>query len=466
MITLKQEAGTFNIYIVPNADGCNIGLTPYGAANNYQCIDDPVDIPDDDISYVSSSATDVLYDLYKLPDDSITDGTINYVQVYTRAKSHVYPQSEDGTYKILVTDDACANIYKSDNIGLITGYSLYSNIWLENPRTSAEWTLADLNNLQIGIECSSPTVTAVIKSSTFRPNESGDLTQLAYDNVGGWWDGQAADSSVNYTMVDESIADDLGTYVYTNFTDRMDLYSMPSHTTEVGTIQNITLFFKIATQDSAGDFYPIIKSWGTIYSGTAVTYLGENWKLYSYTWSSNPSTGGNWEWDDIDQLQIGIRINSIGTNKHACTQLYLVVNYLDDTNPEIRTTQCYAKVNYTTDSECTLQNPEEIEMNQSQIINIINFWDGEREVYGIARGNKTMLMMGKEWDDAVLGIDADTRIGCVKQMAKTTGEIYVDIGGAGSKEFDGTFRLLSFGWKKISDLPKTYDWMLEFEAVD
>jgi len=94
--TINQIKVGKNLYLYPNDHGCNIDLTPEGDAKNCECVDDLRLNPDEDSTYVYSSATDLNYDLYELPDHTTETGTINYEHIYAKAKSHSCPLSPDG----------------------------------------------------------------------------------------------------------------------------------------------------------------------------------------------------------------------------------------------------------------------------------------------------------------------------------------------------------------------------------
>jgi len=448
--TINQIQVGKNLYLYPNDDGCNIDLTPEGDAKNCECVDDLRLNPDEDSTYVYSSATDLNYDLYELPDHTTETGTINYVQIYARAKSHSYPQSPDGVYKIILTDNACSNIYKSNDINLLADtYATYNKVWTTNPRTTAAWTWSDIDNLEIGVECSSPTITGISKTLTIRPNAAGTHTQL--DKSG---------CTSNYECVDETVADDATTQVYRTSGGgvKYDVYNLEDHTTETGTITKIVVFAKMKYDlPGAGtDFAKIrIRTGGLNYTSSAFT-VAHDWTLYSKTWTTNPNTAVAWTWADIDALQAGIQFDDFA---HAirCTQVYVVVYYTEaGINPQIRTTQCYAKINYDEEITCTLNKPKQISVDHQQNIKMLNFWSGNRAVYGLTRSKRTMVLTGTQY-----GNDACTKIECVKNMGEAGNEITT--ADLGSSEFDSVFRIISFGWKKISDQPLRMDWILELE---
>jgi hypothetical protein len=456
IIQIREGA---ELYLTPSNDGCNTALTPVGQPSNYLCIDDTRLNPDDDTSYVYSSATDLNYDLYLLPNHTTETGTINYVQVYARAKSHIDAQSQNGIFKIILTDNACGNIYKSNDINLITSYLTYDNIWTTNPRTATTWTWSDIDNLQVGIECSSPTIMGASKLLVIRPNAAGDNTAL------GNTDGSTFGAATNYTLVDETTSDGDATRVSwiedAASNPGYDLYNLENHSSETGTITKVSVFVvaKKANAYCTNPFtQPLIKTGGTEYNGTQ-NMLSTDYVIYSDDWTTNPNTGIAWTWADIDALQAGVRLDSIGAVGcwSYCTQVYVVVYYNENINPEIRTTQVYAKVNYDEEITCSLNKPEKVSFDHRQNIKMLNFWSGNRAVYGLSRAGRSLVLSGTQY-----GNDSCTNIECVRAMGEAGDEITLS-GVGGSSEYDRTFRIISFGWKKISDAPLKMDWILELE---
>jgi len=446
--TIRQTRDKENLYLYPNVNGCNIDFTPFGEVNNFECVDDIRVIPDDDVTYVYSNATDLEYDLYELPNHTIETGTINYVQVYARAKSHSYAQHPDGIYKIILTDNACSNIYKSNDIDLITGYRTYNNVWTENPRTAAAWTWNDIDNLEIGNECSSPTIPGASLVLVIRPTGDSHTELHPYP------------SGANFSKIDEAIFDSSDLVYADGSSWHRDAYDATNHTTESGTITKIIQFYysknwALGISHAQG----IINTHDTLYYGIDNTLINE-WVLYSDEWESNPSTSMAWTWAEVDALKLGLRMRTSGVGgsyEADCAMLYTLVYYTENINPQIRTTQCYAKVNYTPEpSECTLQKPEQLSVNHAQNIKMLNFWSENRAVYGISRANKTLVMTGTQYDT-----NADVIMECVRMMGENGSPI--SLSGVGSKVFDTEYRIASFGCIKISEKPLAYQWILECE---
>ncbi len=444
--TIFQTGLITNSYFIPNSDGCNIDLIPVGVIINWDCINDPRDIPDDDNTYVYSSVTDLQYDLYRIPNHTTENGIINFVRIFARAKSADITQHQDGIYKIILTDNACGNIYKSDDIDLITSYSTYNNVWTTNPRTTNAWTWTDIDNLQFGIESSSPSVSTTA-NSIFRPNGSGTYNE-GYINNG---------AATAWECVDDTIPDEDSTYVAQSIgaAFRDITLNLTEHTTETGNINYVSVFTRSRKSVVSGNIKSLIRLAGTDKYGAQHSILG-NYETYSDTYTLTPA-GGAWTWAGIDALEAGASIYVTSPLGARLTQVYILVNYDILVNPEIRTTQVYAQVNYTIPSTtCEVSKPKVISVDHDQNIKMLNFWSGNRVVYGLERNNRTMVMTGTFYSE-----DACETVECIRTMAESGQDI--TMAGLGSNNYDRTFKILSFGWKKISDKPLAYEWILESE---
>ena len=452
---LTQQIEHEQLYILPESNGCHNDFSQFPATgNNYDKIDDPNDVPDADATYVYSDSSDTKYDLYKIFDETIV-GTINYVKLFARSKSNDVAQHEDGLFKIILTDDACANIYKSDDINLTTGYSTYSNLWTENPRTSTAWTQVDIKSLQIGVECDSPWATTTKHSLILLPVENGYDNEFTLNSSGG--EGGEADSSW------ESVNDIYNTqYVSTNDVGEKENWGFGNHTTETGTIVSVTVFMSVQVfRDATGKF-----SWYDTNIGDSPVY-GSGFELspsgwfdiYSETRTTNIS-GGAWTWDNIDDLRTGF-IYFAAADPHTVRIRYCylsIIHEVTDSSPEIRTTQMYSLIDYDHDRECVLAKPNEVSTDHSRNVKMLNFWNGEREVYDLERSGKGMILKGIEWEYSC------TKMQCVRDMGLRGSDIIIS--NLIPDCFNGTYKIVSFGWKQVSKTPEVFEWILQLEDCE
>jgi len=453
--TIRQvgESITKDAFYIPNAVGCTTELTPVGEANNWECVDDPIGFADDDTTYVHSKATNEKHDLYNLPNHTTESGTINYIQVYGRTKSQHYTQHIDGIFKIILTENNCINIYKSNDIDLLTSYITYDNTWNTNPRTTDAWVWSDIDNLQIGTECSSPTIIGTDQSEYHLPLGNGFYDQLI----------KVPSGYPAYTVVDDPLGNPDGwdTYIKSKVGGGYNTFTFTSSLGASDFIDSVSVYAVVGTNTggsgTAGCLL-LIRYLAANYSGSDYLYGGDSsWETISDTFTAtdlgNPTMNGT----DLADMEFGIWMFHLSSRWLACTQIYLKVNYHTSANPEIRTTQCYVKVNYDVDPvSCELDKPQTISIDHDQNIKMLNFWSGRRAVYGLSRNNRTMVMNGMLYSETA----CDT-IECIRGIGEDG--LTVSLSGLGSNNYDKECKILSFGWKKISNKPLAYTYLLELE---
>ena len=231
-------------------------------------------------------------------------------------------------------------------------------------------------------------------------------------------------------------------------------------------ILSVTVIAKMGKDLSAPDQADIrgcfnIKTHATEYNTSTNYYTLESiQRYYAYTWTTNPNTGIAWTLAEVQALQAGIGLYGTGTKYATCSRCYIVIGASTSVSPEIHTCQSYLKVNYTPPkSTCTLNKPKEISTNHTRNIKMMNFWDGEREVYDLNRSGKSMVLTGSE---AYTG--SCDRILCIREMARN-GTV-VEVAGLSLGYFNGEYRINQFGWRKIGEKPEKYDWVIDLESAN
>ena len=161
---------------------------------------------------------------------------------------------------------------------------------------------------------------------TIRPSAAGDECNISSSN------GCSACPN-HYDCVDEAVADDDTTYVVNDGSAawRRDLYNLDNHSVGSGTINKITLYFRVKSSWNGSSVIGAIKSDSTV-TQTAqknpYSDFGINtWGTYSEIWATNPADAGAWQWADIDSLQAGVNLYSSGRAYSYCTQVYVEVDY-------------------------------------------------------------------------------------------------------------------------------------------
>ena len=155
-----------------------------------------------------------------------------------------------------------------------------------------------------------------------RPNATGDLSLLSiFPDTG----------EVNWEDVDEAVSDDDVTYVFRSAADlRNDLYNLPAYS-GAGPITSITVHANcrstiVADQTSMRILH---KSHGTLRSDILRT-LTTSYVDYSRIWATNVTTGKNWTWEEVDALQIGVRLrkpHTVNAGESRCTQVWVVITH-------------------------------------------------------------------------------------------------------------------------------------------
>ena len=262
-------------------------------------------------------------------------------------------------------------------------------------------------------------------------------------------------NSPNYTCVDEDRLtpnEDVDYVWWNGIAVASDVYELQNHTTETGTINYIQIYARAKSEEFTQAIDGVYKILCCPNSECSVTYASVDINLtaayatYSRVWEDNPDDDLAWEWADIDILAAGIECSSPTTSAP------------ESENPEIRTTQLYVKINYDEEVECMLNKPIQISTNHARNIKMLNFWNGTREVYDLNRSGKSMVLSGGE----VYAGSCD-RIICVRNMARD-GNI-ISISELTPDYFNGDYRIRSFGWNKISESPKRYEWILDLEGA-
>jgi hypothetical protein len=151
-------------------------------------------------------------------------------------------------------------------------------------------------------------------------------------------DGNATSS---YAFIDEETRSTDGNMAGGTVTGSFtDIYGLPDHTSESGTINKVTIkaycyMDLVGTIAEAVYFNPILKIGSTSYNGgdQSVTNASGSPTLYTYEWSSNPA-GGSWgsDWSVIDGLSAGNYLTKIYTDKNnqkiaKCQQFWVEVTY-------------------------------------------------------------------------------------------------------------------------------------------
>lgn len=152
-----------------------------------------------------------------------------------------------------------------------------------------------------------------------RPNAAGDETYIS---------GQYPYSTYHWDKVDEAVADEGSTYLYTGTQSyERDLYAL-SNPTGNGTINWIKVWIRVSGSNVNYPGYAktSIKTGGTAYEGEEIT-LTLSYANYFTQYITNPQAGGAWTWAQLDDLQGGVALCTRLGYDVVCTQVYVEVDY-------------------------------------------------------------------------------------------------------------------------------------------
>jgi len=330
---------------------------------------------------------------------------------------------------------------------------------------------SNINNLQIGIEVSSPSNTGS-HDTHYYPNGTGTFTQLIphgsinnWENINDPNNGECYGGSIyNYTTE----------YLWPYTFDMYNITTEASPIIRAGTINYITIRAHAMYSGSDGAYCSlvgIIPGYPGTFSGANNTDLSNSNYFQSpieHSWDTHPFTGNPWTWTDIDNLEIGVNLQCLsGSNWARLCSVELIVNSNYPEQPTIATSQLYATVNMNLNQTitCTLPKPVDINVNHDIETKGLNFWSGNREVYTIGRSSKRTTLSGLLWNGCTDGISTcEQIIACIRTLGKYKKPI--DLTGLRYPDLNVEYNIVAFSWKQIQEKPNTYEWELELEFRD
>jgi hypothetical protein len=297
--------------------------------------------PDEDSGYLENKNGPVYgfqRDLFAIQNHTIGSGGILTVRVSARFLLNTpdYP---------LIAIRTHGAVYTQAVFGNRSEWLTESYDWTVNPYTGAPWTWDEVDALEAGVS---------LPGSTYGPdwsratqvyvvvNPPTDFETLRPDgNVTGEINFPLQDptSGAHWDKVDDTTADEGGSVIYINGSlgspYYRDLFTTANHSGS-GYIGGVTVYARIWQIYYPTYAYIYIKVGDNVSESSQIEissgYPYYPFTTYSNTWMTNPNTGCDWTWDDIDALQIGVRQNSWwygydnwGTVK--TTQVYAVVSY-------------------------------------------------------------------------------------------------------------------------------------------
>lgn len=156
-----------------------------------------------------------------------------------------------------------------------------------------------------------------------RPNAPGDECGITVQ-------GGCSACPDHYTCVNEVTADDYSSYIADSPGEaiRQDLYNISDSGVGFGAISQIRVWFVSRAYPSYGRACaPLLKTHDIVYTGTPQSGPDDNFRAHSQDWTTNPYTEDPWTWDEINDLQIGLRLYADAGWDAYATQLYVEIFY-------------------------------------------------------------------------------------------------------------------------------------------
>ncbi len=179
--------------------------------------------------------------------------------------------------------------------------------------------------------------------TNFNNWDRGDLSQTrvptADGDISGTWNPYPSNPSTRWDKVDETTPNDADYMTGTTDSGGYMLFSFSPFSVPPGsTIIDLTVYVRAKDVSSGtNNIRPSIKVYGTRYNTTATSNNpGTSFTTYSYSYTTNPSTGAAWTVADIN-----------GTGSRPLQQFGV---YSSDLNPDIQISMVYAEVHYFADT--------------------------------------------------------------------------------------------------------------------
>lgn len=132
--------------LTPNADGSSSQWTPFGGGAHYTEVDEQN--VDDDTSYIETP-DNAKKDMFGFSNLAFINGNILGVQVNSQAKVSV---AGSRTFSHMFRDTGLGTEnQKTAKTVSSTTYDHFFDIWEQNPQSSADFTVSDINNGEFGV---------------------------------------------------------------------------------------------------------------------------------------------------------------------------------------------------------------------------------------------------------------------------------------------------------------------------
>ena len=145
-ITTGELLGDIRVHhLVPNSTvSASWSRYPSSLTANHEAVDELN--PNNDTDYVYTSTAGAT-DVYEFEDLPATASAVRAVGIHTMAR-----KDDAGSRSMRSFLRIGATNYPGATVNLPDSYAGIKDYWLQNPATGTDWTVADVNNLQAGVE--------------------------------------------------------------------------------------------------------------------------------------------------------------------------------------------------------------------------------------------------------------------------------------------------------------------------
>lgn len=315
-----KEARAAGVRLFPSAAGTYDQWSFSGCAASWQCVSE--DPHDSDASFIETSFNNRRAS-FNLPDGAVpASAVINKIKINAFAR------------KTAAQDASLVFFYRkggSNTEG--QAKTISSAVYEEFEITQTffvNWSLADLNGLEIGALSSNPRAQRITQMSidvTYSlPLPAGTQTTLFPTGQGyytGWDQFDCVDPD-DWQCVDEDPHDNDNSYVFTNTNNLRESFALPDNAVPINAlITDITVIATMRKMDTRKGFVTLFyrdTSTATNIDGTKQS-VSENYAEYQEIWN-----GFNWDVGKLNALEIGV-MSSNGTVYKRLTQIRVIVTY-------------------------------------------------------------------------------------------------------------------------------------------
>jgi len=460
---------------------------------------------DGDSSYIyicgQLATNNSFLDMFEMSDVSLPVGSVvDYVKITAIVKNLIHWEwTDDGTGvpygNVVDTDgyttfwlstDDCSTITSSPSLPLQypnrnpyyqdmfeTETDWYGHNYISTlcPSTGLPWTESDINSLNIGI--STRTHSSYGYYASEFPMEICTASSRWLKSAGGTNSVTVIqdDDDATYMMYPQDNSDPTGNNLLYTINDDSDgdwdSQQAKCNLTYVGieicarackSGSGASTKFKIVIKNNGNYYY------SPEYTRTSSSYTNSCWTLTERPWDSQP-----WEQEDFDpaNTEFGVVVTERASDAYLRLSEYKLSFTTYFSTSEVRCTQLFATIVYSEEPPCPclLPKPVDILVDQDLETMGLNFWSGNREVYGLGRSSKRTTLSGLMWDGCTDSVTTcEDLIECIRSLAKRQQPISID--GLRYDDLNTDYNITAFSWRQVCECPNNYEWRLELEFTD